>query len=377
LTNLKTRTWQILSLFTILSIPLNFPSLAAPLEKSRLIPEFAPTKAVVLSQYLFDADYKAQEIIKAIIESGSEVWIALDQRSKIEDKIKARLREAGLSAPIMSHIRFFHLNHSNIWLRDFGPIPAMKWTNSERSGASLFVDAQYRDFISSSNDRVPQQMGRHLKIPVVAMPFDLDGGNLLVSESSCFTSHMLGSPPFSADLKKFFDKVGCKIFKDIDDAPHVHIDMWMKIVSNEMAFVHEIQPETLALAAKYYGGIPPDLMKLRDNLDKKAEELKTNFKIERLPLPLPFRNVFRTYTNALLVNGRAIIPNYRQFGWSHEEYPDSSLNLFYESQVEKIFRRSGFSVHWVPGDALIFNGGAFRCASFQIPEMKSYQKRGF
>ena len=153
--------------------------------------------------------------------------------------------------------------------------------------------------------------------------------------------------------------------------------MWLKFANKDSLFVHEIDDRTLAAAKKYFGTIPAELLELKQVLDQKARELSRLFKVQRLPLPMPYRNVFRSYTNAILVNGTAILPSYTFWGWTKERYPDDDLKGYYESMVQKVYERNGYRVRWINGDSLIFNGGAFRCASFQIPRNFNFKKKGF
>jgi agmatine/peptidylarginine deiminase len=110
-------------------------------------------------------------------------------------------------------------------------------------------------------------------------------------------------------------------------------------------------------------------MEIKARLDELAVILSAHFKVKRLPMPLPYRGVFRTYANSLLVNNTAIVPRYHRYGWNYDDYPDAALAADYESKVAAIYREFGYDTRFVNADGLIFNGGAFHCVALQIPAL--------
>ncbi len=110
---------------------------------------------------------------------------------------------------------------------------------------------------------------------------------------------------------------------------------------------------------------------MRDSLDEMARQLGAYMKVERLPMPAPYRNTMRTYANGILVNKSAILPRYKTFGWNGESYPDQELHARYEEQVRAAYEKHGYKVEFVDADGLIFNGGALHCVAQQIPRVSS------
>ena len=64
--------------------------------------------------------------------------------------------------------------------------------------------------------------------------------------------------------------------------------------------------------------------------------------------------MFRSYTNSLLVNGTAFVPQY-------------ATDPVHGPRVEAIYQDLGFKVVWVPSDSLIRDGGAVHCVTMQVP----------
>src|SRR5690606_37071267 len=106
--------------------------------------------------------------------------------------------------------------------------------------------------------------------------------------------------------------------------------MFAKIVSEDLVLVSEIVPETIAHLKKDLGFVPENVTALKASLDQAAAQLARFKTVRRLPMPIPYRGGFRNYVNSILVNGTAVVPRYRRFGWGYEEYPDQPLAEYYE-----------------------------------------------
>lgn len=92
-------------------------------------------------------------------------------------------------------------------------------------------------------------------------------------------------------------------------------------------------------------------------------------------MPLPYRGAYRTFANAVLVNGTAIVPRFKHFGWKYDEYPDQKLEASYEAKTKKFYEKYGYRVSFVTADELIYNGGGFHCVTLQLPALAG-QKKG-
>jgi agmatine/peptidylarginine deiminase len=357
------------------AIPLAFANPARSVDR-RLVSEFEASDSVGISEDLITANYHVTSIMRGIFSAHAKVWVLTRPKTNLAH-IKRLLREGGLTNRELEGVKFVPVAHGGPWLRDFGPHFLLERGGTSGPKMSLaLADPIYRDPSDPGSDRLPRELGRLLHSPVIPLSFDLDGGNLLTAGHICLTSHMHESAAIGPDPQNALRDLGCKTLIDLDNAPHVHVDMWVKFVSRDLALVHELDQQTIEKAKEYFGGVPEDVARLKLVLDQKAKELSRHIQVRRLPLPLPYRNVFRSYANALLVNGSAIVPRYEYFGWTREHYPDQSLIKEYEKRVEKIYQEAGFQVVWVNGDALLYNGGGFRCASFQIPRLDSIISQG-
>lgn len=342
------------------------------------IPEFGPVSTVILPDHLILNNFHGPEIIKDVIAAGADVALVSLKQNRSVDDDKLWLKSYDVGDFEAGKIKFLELEYENPWLRDFGPLMAL----DERKKI-LFLDFMYEDK-SRIDDVFPQKMGALMGIAVRVVPLPSEGGNFLTDGTSCFmsspTSGAFGKDfgalrKISVDEAKerigayFKDFAGCKSIVYFENVPHPHIDMWAKIVNDKTVFVSRLDPKALDLARDKDGGLPIDFVEIQNSLDAAALEFSKHLKVVRIPMPLPFRGSFRNFTNSLLVNGVAIVPSYARFGWNYDDYPDKALENYYEREVKSLYEEYGLKVKFVNADALIYNGGAFRCVSLQMPRI--------
>jgi agmatine/peptidylarginine deiminase len=181
-----------------------------------------------------------------------------------------------------------------------------------------------------------------------------------------------------AIVSYFKDFAGCKNVLILPSMPYEgtqHLDLWAKFVDDRTILVSQIADEVLDLPA--YS--PEDRVRAREVqsfLESRAAELQSRgFRIIRLPMPAPNfaadgYNLFRSYTNSLLLNGHVFLPRYvrpaNEADSVNGEYIDLPYVPAYEDSVERIHRELGFTVHWIPSDSMIAKGGAVHCTTMQI-----------
>ena len=323
----------------------------------RPIAEFEPVKSVLVSDDYFQGGYDALNLTRAILDAGAELMIAsTDGRS---DAL-TRLATAGLRPEQQQRIKVQTLPHGNLWMRDYGPV-FIRTANGPEA-LDLIWGGQQKD-----SENLPVTLAGILRIAHRPLSTEMDGGNFLSDGTICVTSRDERVP--INPNREAFSAIGCEQLLVLDNPPHPHIDMWLKIVGPKKALVSELNSSARAALRRYYGGhIPEEQLHLGERLDVMAQALAPYFSVERIPIPVMYRGSFRTYTNSLLVNGKAIVPRYKSYGWGYDQYPDSPEQRDYEKVVEERYAAYGFSVTFVDADGLIFNGGALHCIALQIPE---------
>ena len=148
--------------------------------------------------------------------------------------------------------------------------------------------------------------------------------------------------------------------------PHNHTDMFVKFINKETVLVNQME------SLNNYKGIISEGELLQNyeygrQLDNIADELSKRFKVVRLPMPASFRELFRTYTNSLIVNKNVIVPRFEYDKTVDKLFIDIDILKKQEEIVEKIYTSLGFKVVFINSDNLIAHGGSFHCVTTSLP----------
>ena len=339
-------------------------------------PEYAPTETILVSELLFAPKYQGITFARALLATGVRLFVLKSDATTVEQG-RDFLQQIGFTAAEMGRVSVVNIAHDSPWIRDFGPVPLID-TVPLRSSSLRLADFNYR-IASGLNDFVPYQLAMFIDASVEHMPLALDGGNFLTDGSNCLmagdfvdTLAMKSDDNYASvieNIKEIMIKgMGCRDVLILQNAPHQHIDMWLKLTDAHHGVISVVRPETLKLL-KESGNMEAygEMLALRTSLEKLALSLSSRYQLLEVPLPVVYRNVFRNYTNAVLVNGHALVPQYRKSKTPAFDYPDESLTPLYEEEVQKVYKQLGFKVTFVDADALIADGGALHCATGHLP----------
>lgn len=345
-----------------------------------LIPEYQKTDGVILSEMLFQDQLGGLSLTRAVL-AGRAQPVILTNEPKAQTENKKWLLAQGFSTEEAEKIMVLGISHDTYWLRDFGPIPVAQGGPGKNTVLKL-VDPIYRND-SLLNDTVPYQLGLYLRASVEHMPVYMDGGNFLTDSKRCYIAegskesltvyedridHFLITPP--DQLKEHLKHtLGCQEVVSFADAPHEHIDMWAKVIDDQRVVVNSIPENALSLVRKENPDEYQRLLAINRNLDAAAKQFADYLEVVRIPMPIPFGKIFRTYTNATIVNNVIAVPSYKKFIDMDKDYPDQTLLTTYEADVRKIYESLGFEVHFVESDQLIQHGGSVHCATSHIPRI--------
>lgn len=337
-------------------------------------PEFAPVSHVVVTDLLI-RDYDNPALVSQILGAGAKVLL-LSNDLKPGDEAQRWLQEQGFSAAERQAITVVQEPFDTPWIRDYGPMSAIG-LRSDGTRGPLLVDFSYT-VQSQLDDVIPAPVAKALDLPLKSLPLAVDGGNFLSNGIDCFMAAPARDIPESGEVRsreiarqkdiwqKHYQELGCRKVVFFDHAPHPHIDMWAKIVSRDVVLVSELQKKSLEAVTMPDGFIPEEYLALKQSLDEQAAIFAQTMRVERIPMPLPYRGTFRNYTNALLINGRAIVPHYIKLGYNYDVYPDEHLKESYQRDVYEAYTRAGYQVEWLDADTLIYNGGSFHCVALQV-----------
>lgn len=303
----------------------------------RVPAEFEPVQSVVIGWR--EPLSILKDISRALAEDSTVSVIAADGPRQLANLPRDRYEP--VECPLNS-----------IWIRDYGPIGIHSET-----GQVAFVDAIYRHFSSRrSDDRLPQCLAQKLDFPAVKTDLILDGGNFMTdSAGNLFMTNRTYSwnsrmPRAEVDeqLKKIYgaQKIHVLEYAGSPRAPldgTGHIDMFAKLLSPDTILISEADSEPFRsvfdAAADYFKKI-----KTSDGRDYNVVRIGGWYN----------DGTWYTYTNSLLVNGLALVPEY-----SGQDEKNEQARAIYES--------AGFRVRMIPSDKSIVRGGSIHCVTQTIP----------
>jgi len=273
-----------------------FAFTAAPSDVYTVAGEFEPVQALVLAV----AD-DALELIPTFVEiitaaqREARVVVLYSTEATLES-LETALEEAHVE---LLDVEFERVALDSAWIRDYGPVFAMT-----TSGDFRIIDTRYYE-ARPKDDIVPTRVGDLWGFAVSRPPLVSEGGNLLVDgHGRCVVSDEVLNYNNAWDISEltsvYASYFGCT---DVTVLPALagegtgHVDMFVTITGPGEAIV-----------GAYVDG---DDKENAERLDESAALLKAaGFSVRRVPMPTNRDGNFRSYTNALAVNGSVLIPIY-------------------------------------------------------------------
>ncbi|MBC7660967.1 MAG: agmatine deiminase family protein [Chitinophagaceae bacterium] len=347
----------------------------AYVNQQTIAPEWAPSQAVIVSSALMDS-YGREDLVKAIVDAGVEsVWVAVPRGSSTSTNTSTFSSLRQILGSDMSHVKAIPEAASGsptVWARDWSPLGA-----KTENGDIHLLDLNYYPE-RPSDDSMARALESSMGMTRVSLPVYNEGGNFMTnSRGECLMTTRVtdanaeqivsGDMILSASqIQGYYkDFGGCKkltIFPRMPTEKTGHIDMWGKFLDDDTIVVNEISDATLGYATSSSEKSFAKMIQTFTN-QRAADVAALGYKVIRLPMPLPVQGNYRSYTNSLLVNGTAIIPQYVDDG-----YADSEERQNYETKVASIYSSLGYKVSWIPADELIAAGGAIHCVTMQVPK---------
>lgn len=365
---------------------------AAALEAFRLgqivVPEYQPSEAVLVSSQML-VEHQQERMMQQLLKSGiDKLWITVPYGYTAEEEQEDFQDLYELLQNDRTKLKLIEQpkpGRQREWSRDYGP-----WMAKAADGSRRLLEFNYYPS-RASDDSVPAALAQNVNVPRLSLPIYIEGGNFMNNDSgTCLMTdkvlevnaeeRVAGDLILSKDqiITYFKDFAGCKdvmIFPSMPYEGTRHLDLWAKFMDDQTILVSEIADEVLTLP----GYKDEDIARVREVqkfLNEQAAELQDRgFKIIRLPMPAPNfaedgYNLFRSYTNSLLLNGHVFLPRYvrpaNKADSVNGEYIDDRFVKNYEETVERIHRDLGFTVHWIISDSMIAKGGAVHCTTMQI-----------
>ncbi len=241
------------------------------------------------------------------------------------------------------------------WTVDYGPY----WV-TDGAGNVGITDPRYYP-TRTNDDAIPTKLADILGVNVWRPDLNFEGGNLTSDGAgTCFASrahlfHNLPLLPYQVDeiLWDYFDCEKMIWLEPLDSESTGHHDMFSKMLT----------PTTWIMGEYTAAQDPVNATILNDNAALLASETTAGgqpINVVRIPMPNKggsgFATVWRTYTNAILVNNVVIVPTYADEGSN-----EAAALAVYQSVLP------GHTIVGVDADSIIPEGGAVHCVTRTRP----------
>ena len=249
-------------------------------------------------------------------------------------------------------LNFLNLPNDSIWMRDYGPLSART-----PDGTVAIIDPRYYDQ-RVYDDAIPTKLASTFGLNTFRQPLKWEGGTFMADgRGNCFHSqgvYWYGGTSEAKVQQYLRDYLGCEtttVLYPLEEEGTTHSDMFAKLL-----------PGNKMLLGDYTSSQDAENAAI---LDANAEILEAatmndGSKLQVIRIPMPSnsnRQVWRTYTNSLFVNGVNLIPVYTD-------------NTTYESQALEIWKSAMPDWQHVTIDSseLITWSGAIHCITMTIPK---------
>ncbi len=254
-----------------------------------------------------------------------------------------------------ANVRVLHLATDDIWVRDYGGFYGI-----DRDGKRAVVAPIYDPLESYPQDRdnaMPAHYAAHNGLPYRALDLHTEGGNFwsdgagtLLTTDDIYTRH---PDLLSEDVE---ERLSAAVTYDrlITIPP-----LWCEETGHVDLAIKLADARTILIGSESVAFNGARLREARERLTETTNAAGEPYRLLTLPMPAPYLNwgvypVWRSYTNALTVNGRVLVPT---FG-----VPEDALAL-------RVYRDAmpEHDVCAIDCAASANGGGAVHCLTKEVP----------
>jgi agmatine deiminase len=334
----------------------------APDMPVRLPAQWEPMETVILSWPVFYPPLWAQfaQMVEAILPvCGVTILVP---RPTFASGVRLYLEAQ--SGVRRAQVRFIYLPTDDIWVRDYGPFVGL-----DDDGQLVAVHATYNplpQYPQTLDNAMPERWAAHNEIPARPLRLHTEGGNvwtdgagtLIMSDEFQRRASQLSVDDLLAALHEVFRFDKLIITPHLNEEETGHVDLLVKLADARTVLVTEpgdsINTDRLRRAA--------DLFRRETNASGQP------YRVVELPaLPQYFNwglfSIWRSYTNALTVNGRVLVPTY-------DVPADEKALMIYEETMP------GYEIMPINCRLGINGGGAVHCMTREIPRPQPTNHRG-
>jgi agmatine deiminase len=321
----------------------------------RLPAQWEPAEAVILAwPVLYPPLWPVFAAMTEAIIPVAEVIITVPVPAWARAAQLYLTRRGGISD--YRRLRFLHLPTDDIWVRDYGPL-----IGYAPDGSRAVVSARYAAnpaYPQTRDDAMPLRFAHCAGLPVRSLPLHLEGGNLWSDGAGTLivSDRLIAANPYHTRaeiehrLREIFE------FEKLILTPRLaleetgHVDLLVKLGD----------PSTVLVSARGDSVLNRERRRATGALFRRETNAAGSpYKVIELPTPPPYVNwlvypIHRTYTNALTVNGRVLVPTYGL------KTDDTALKIYTEAMP-------GYEIIPIDCAAAINGGGAIHCLTREVP----------
>lgn len=318
--------------------------------------EFEPQAALLLAAHdLLQQQPELLAELVAAVQQRMLVWILASHPGDLP-RAGALLEARGVPP---ERVRFLASAVETMWVRDYGPL-----FGRQPDGQPVLLDFEHpegarRDAPRAGDDSAPERIAEVLGIPRRAVPLKLGNGNFVCNGDGTFVSTwaaVFDNHDKGHDLESMGRLLAHElalrewvVLAPLKREPTHDADMFVSFAAEDLALVGRLDPaadpENAAIldeAAALLAGKPTSLGPLR---------------VERIPMPPPRGEFWRSYTNAIYANGVVLVPSF------------SGVAPALEAEAFRVWRAAlpGWELRSIPADAVARRGGLLHCLSQTLP----------
>lgn len=321
----------------------------------RLPAQWEPMESVLLSwPVLYPPLWPLYAQMVAAILPVCEVVISVPARTWSHAAAAYLAAQASLSWEALAQVRYVLIPTDDIWIRDYGPL-----VGYDADGLRAVVNPRFDPlpmYPAQQDDAFAARYAGWRRWPLHNLPLYTEGGNLwsdgegtlLMTDQIFYSNPYLTRDRLEAQLQQAVNYDRLIITPRMRVEQTGHIDLLAKLADARTVLIaaptEPISGERLRSAANLF--------------QRETNARGERYQVVTLPTPPLYFNwwypIRRSYTNALTINGRVLVPTY--------QLPQDELALAtYEAAMP------GHTVIPIDCTVGVLGGGAVHCLTKEIP----------
>lgn len=319
---------------------------AAPVA-GRLLGDHEPADALLVT-----LTFTWPDALASILEAAApRVPVLVLREDEVSAEQARRWLDASLTPQTRARVELLPWAVDSPWVRDYGPLP-----RRDPDGTLRWLDPAYED--RPLDDAVPGRLAERLGVPVVPLPWSVDGGAVASSgDGLCMATHGYvrahGIAAQGARVEaELLPALGCEtlvLVPGLPDEPTGHVDLMAQFLAADRVMVAQADP---ALEPE----VAVVLDTVAEGLAAAAAARGRPLHVTRLPTGRSLAGDLHAYVNGLRLPGAFLLPSFEPRPTAAERRARAGL----EAALPTV------TIERVPAAELTSLGGAVHCAAMVL-----------